>query len=36
MKEYDLFTRMLSQEFLTSDQQKMDEPKQGGKHPRLS
>ena len=32
MKEYDLFTRMLSQEFLTSDQQKMDEPKQGGKH----
>ena len=32
MKEYDLFTRMLSQEFLTSNQQKMDEPKQGGKH----
>lgn len=32
MKEYDLFTRMLSQDFLTADQQRMDEPKQDGKH----
>lgn len=32
MKEYDLFSRMLSQDFLTADQLIMDEPKQDGKH----
>lgn len=32
MIEYDLFTRMLSQDFLSSDQHKMDELKQDGAH----
>ncbi len=32
MIEYDLFTQMLSQNFLSSDQHKMDEPKQAGAH----
>ncbi len=32
MIEYDLFTRMLSGDFLSADQQKMDEPKQAGNH----
>lgn len=32
MIEYDLFTRILSQKFLSPDQHKMDEPKQFGAH----
>ena len=32
MKEYELFTRMLSQDFLSPDQFMMEEPKQAGAH----
>lgn len=32
MIEYDLFTRMLSRDFLSPDQQVMEEPKQAGAH----
>ena len=32
MIEYDLFSRMLSRDFLSSDQHKMNEPKQSGTH----
>ena len=32
MMEYELFTRMLSQDFLSPDQHKMEEPKQSGAH----
>ncbi len=32
MVEYDLFTRILSRDFLSSDQHKMEEPKRAGVH----